>query len=381
MELLDKGSETNGKRRTCVPLLDELVVEILSWLPVEHLWLLRCVCKTWYKLLTSDLQFANLHFDRAIESRRNPSILTRCATTTFYWAADYANCDKAIQLLQPFDKDVRNYTAYGRSCNGLLCLSHILKLQVHIWNPLTTDHIIIPYPPMSSRFPGLQSGFDFSFGFHQASKEYKVIKIFSEYSFKTDECHSHVSVYTLGVASTWRTIEEDFGYKLHSPGTLVNGNIHWLASMSWLYTIVAFDLQNECLIEIPIPSDVKFDKIEAFPEIGELGGFLCMSWAHYGGGFQISVMKEYGAVKSWTKQFSIERGSYGNMRVRPLGSVAQNGDIILLVKGSKELILYDQKTSSIKNLNQFCFQCYFTHSFIGSIISPTVINGTRHFMT
>ncbi|KAL5726256.1 hypothetical protein ACHQM5_009311 [Ranunculus cassubicifolius] len=42
----------------------DLVIEILSWLPIKHLWPLRCVSKTWRKLLTKDTQFAKLQYDR-----------------------------------------------------------------------------------------------------------------------------------------------------------------------------------------------------------------------------------------------------------------------------------------------------------------------------
>ncbi|MCI26118.1 F-box/kelch-repeat protein, partial [Trifolium medium] len=49
-------------------LLDELIADILSRLPVKTLMQIKCVCKSWKTLISDDPSFAKLHLQRSPRS-------------------------------------------------------------------------------------------------------------------------------------------------------------------------------------------------------------------------------------------------------------------------------------------------------------------------
>ena len=55
---------SNGGGPTSL-LLDELIVEILSRLPVKTLMQFKCVCKSWKTLISHDPSFVKLHLQRS----------------------------------------------------------------------------------------------------------------------------------------------------------------------------------------------------------------------------------------------------------------------------------------------------------------------------
>jgi len=76
VENINTGRKGFGKERkmASTPIFsDDLIVEILSWLPVNILMRFRCVSKTWNSLIFSSY-FAKLHLER---SSRNMQILLK----------------------------------------------------------------------------------------------------------------------------------------------------------------------------------------------------------------------------------------------------------------------------------------------------------------
>ncbi|KAL5726361.1 hypothetical protein ACHQM5_009409 [Ranunculus cassubicifolius] len=396
------------KNRASKSLPHELVIDILSRLPIKHLWKFRFVCKYWYKLLTIDHNFAQLHCDRSIKSNPNPSILTVVDTqelsrfnlherfrvlelgerSRFSFLSDDDSCDEKEK------KDVEfplyklkfsNSVVYG-ICNGLVCGSYNGENEVYIWNPFTKEHIIITYSTTTPRFLGYSRMTSFGFGYHQDTKVYKVVKVFRESDFQASDHHSHVSVYTLGVDSSWRDLElkEDIPCIMGNGNPLVNGVLHWLGIRSGSFsisTIVGFDLKEEVFREMLLPNGVNFGVWSTSAKLGELGGFLCLFYGYCGENVQIWAMNEYGVSNSWTKYIKIGRpevrGSF--FYLEPLGVVAHNGEIIVQ-KSLVELILYEPKTRSIRTLGDFGFPFRDAYTFIPSIISPKAFSVSGHIM-
>ncbi|KAL5702347.1 hypothetical protein ACHQM5_027576 [Ranunculus cassubicifolius] len=364
----------------------ELVVEILTWLPAIHLWPLRLVSKTWFNLLTTDHNFANLHFTRAVQSNSNPSILARkCSLEPeFYLAVDYTECAKAISLGFPIQegRGVNYYSLIGIS-NGLICIVHSARNEVYIWNPIIKDHITISYL-------GIPSPTHFGFGFHQDINAYKLVKLVPR-----PKCPLLVSLWTLGVdSSSWRSLEDDNIYNvtfiMDTPSPVVNGCIHWLASRGGLLTstiLLSFDLKDEVTREIAIPSDLySIDLHDNSTEIREIGGCLyicCVSREN--GDLQIWAMDDYGVISPWRKlRFGKPQVGDFLFQLHPLVVVGSTGEIILekisgVIKGvtfpnmKTQLILYNLTTELITNLKEFSFELYRAYMYIGSIISPRVI--------
>ncbi|KAL5726255.1 hypothetical protein ACHQM5_009310 [Ranunculus cassubicifolius] len=371
----------------------DLVIEILSWLHVKHLCPLRFVSKFWYKLLTKDTQFAKLQFDRYMELNNNhpdPSILGSICwmedenDSNLIFATEFESIDEALPLEYPFYKPTNTYIVCGISY-GLLCISRCDGKEVYIWNPLINDHISIScLPAPSIRFPGYRNSTGFGFGFDQDSNIYKVVRIFNEIDFdeETSEIHdkkTQISVYSIGVDSMWRTVEVDIPHYLRSTCRiipLVNGVLHWRTNRpgttSW-DLIVTFDLKEEVTSEFLLPHGVKFEGIV------ELSGFLCaIDRRIYEQETQIWVMKEYGVVSSWSKQYIIGKPE-GYIPVYHLSalSVARNGEIVL-TNHYENLVLYNPETNTIKDLKEFRFAVFLAYAYLGSIISPTAVSQAGH---
>lgn len=367
-----------------LPLPHELVVEILSWLPAEYLWPLRCVNKTWFDSLTIDSHFAKLQFDRSIQLKRNPSFIFQNKSERdphFYLATDPTNCGKAIRLQFP-SHQIPYASIVKGFCNGLVCFSLYFldtkDFKLYIWNPITNDHITIPYSPVEYS--------TLIFASYPLTNEYKLVEVVSQYRYTRKEYFSQVSVYTIG-GSSWRKISDDIPGRMinyNRPCPTVNGAIHWLgggggAESCIVSNIVALDLKDEVFKMVGLPNDAEFDdrneRGSFVPILMELGGFLCLLAERPNRDVLIWAMKEYSLVSSWIQYFRFTRNEMGCLSasdIDPFGVVAQNKDCIL-VKSSIGHILYDRKTTSFKNLNKFRFHSD-GYTFIGSIISPRVIS-------
>ncbi|KAF5181485.1 F-box protein [Thalictrum thalictroides] len=388
----------------------EVMMEILSWIPLKYLLRFRCVNKTWLQLLTNDHIFAKLHLDRCshyepsiLAVRRErcrcnqikaPNILARLAQrkeidpscpgkAVFYFAEECTVCDKGLDLPLPFDQTHNNCNVYG-ICNGLVLFwssDHIY--QVYLWNPFMKNYITIQSPPIPAGFYWEMESINgtFGFGFNEATNQYKVIRFFDESNHLLQEFNVdyqlRVSVYTLGIDSSWRTLEETIPYHVTSKpylAPLVSGALHWLmykTGYANLEFIVSFDMKDEVFREMSVPADVS---LLDWGKIGELGGLLCFYTCRHFRNVRIWVMKEYGAVESWEKQFEIT-----NVIVRywvPLG-FAKNGEIILEKIFSDQLMLYNRKANLISFCERFKFEFDQVYTYVGSLISPTAISRVR----
>ncbi|KAL5726258.1 hypothetical protein ACHQM5_009313 [Ranunculus cassubicifolius] len=409
MEVSGDNERLYDMNNTNEKLPHDLVMEILSWLPIKHLSPLRCVSKTWRKLLTKDTQFAKLQYDRFLEINNNypdPMILGLVCRnendSDLMLATEFISCDKALSVQLPFYQPTNSYYLCGIH-NGLLCVSRLDKKEVYIWNPLIDDHIIISclpapairfpgyckstgfgLPAPAIRFPGYCKSTGFGFGFDQDSNVYKVARFFCERNCdhfgKILDSWTQISVYTLGVDSMWRTVEVDIDRMCNLTDDimpLVNGALHWHTDRPGSISydlIVAFDLKEEVISEFLLPHGIEFQ------DIVELGGFLCATDRPGNSEVHIWVMKEYGVVSSWSKQYVIGKPE-GDMYFCHLSTLrfTHNGEIILR-KLSGDLVRYNPETNTVMDLKRSRFAVFLPYAYLGSIISPTAISRSDHHL-
>ncbi|XP_058732422.1 F-box/kelch-repeat protein At3g06240-like [Vicia villosa] len=130
----------------------------------------------------------------------------------------------------------------------------------------------------------------------------------------------------------WKEIENThFPYTLDKidprVGSLYNDAIHWLAlhSDSLMEVIIAFDLIERKLFEMPFPNDVehKSDRCELwiFGEFLSLWGMDCENRR-----IEIWVMKEYNVHSSWIKGIVLSLNILPPHKFSPICST-KNGDI------------------------------------------------------
>lgn len=112
----------------------DLIVDILSRLPVKPLVRFRCVSKPWCALI-DDPDFIKLHLNRSINTKSHLNlILNDCSLSS----VNFDSLDNATKLKSPL-----KWTDFGievlGSCNGLICLYNSEE-DVCIWNPSTRKH-------------------------------------------------------------------------------------------------------------------------------------------------------------------------------------------------------------------------------------------------
>ncbi|KAF9607800.1 hypothetical protein IFM89_001521 [Coptis chinensis] len=177
-------------------------------------------------------------------------------------------------------------------------------------------------------------------------------------------------------SGVWKTLDSVSYYINALEPALVNGFLHWISPLyynSIEKIIVSFDIKDEVFHEILMPKGFNYDDYEM--QAGELGGSLCIFGRLYEWEVEVWVMKEYGVVGSWTKLYKVGRAEIEGefFYLEPLG-VANSGEIIAW-KNGLELLLYNPKTNLIRTLEKFGVRFSKAYTFIGSLVSPKVING------
>ncbi|KAJ0053814.1 hypothetical protein Pint_01900 [Pistacia integerrima] len=358
----------------------DVVLDILSRLPITSLVQFKYVCKGW-RALVQDPLIANLQLaTKPHDANNNPCLILHCdfpIRNQLYFIDFFSHKDdekdKVRKFHMPFQAKMPEFDVVG-SCNGLLALSDSLYNDaLYIYNPFTRDYIELP---KSLQYPDQEVVF--GFGFHPVTKQYKVIKIvYYRKSYSSSNYHqrarriiyprSDVQVYTLG-SPAWRSLGKlSYQFVRRPSEALVNGRLHWVTRprrYSPARRIVSFDLADEQFREVPKPDCGGLNRCNY--HLAVLKG--CLSAAVYGnyGKLEIWVMKEYNKNESWIKEFNI--GAYipkglkqnldrpfkiwknpSNGRVVRVLCLLYNGQILLEYK-SRVLVSYDPKSGKFKDL-------------------------------
>ncbi|KAK0595301.1 hypothetical protein LWI29_005422 [Acer saccharum] len=355
----------------------EVVLDILSRLPVTSLLHSKLVCKAWHNLVQDPLLVC-MQFSHAIE--HEPCLIFHCdyPIQNQLFSLELSALSKDVQRVNKIRVPVLPEFEVLGSCKGLLCLrDSSAKDIVYVYNPFTRDYIELP---KSTKL--LHHNPVFGFGFNQTTSQYKVVKaVYQKLPFRRCGLHHYygglislqaeVQILTLG-SPAWRNLEK-LPYHLHQGPSQVSvcGRLHW---RSWplqfrsCCLIISFDLEDEQFREVPKPDCDGLDRPNF--HLLDLGG--CLSAAIYDtyGQFEIWIMKEYNVKESWIKEFNIGNHVPRSLEEMDWNSAAQpfrdsklyrkssfvrilcllkNGDILLSYKG-RALVTYDRKDGTFKDL-------------------------------
>ncbi|CAL0324321.1 unnamed protein product [Lupinus luteus] len=391
-------------------LSDDLIMEILSWLPVIYLLQFRCVCKSW-KSLISLPSFVKLHLERSLKNvnlfltlndlNENAVSLMCCDKRSFleYPSSVISDHGGGVPL-----KD--KYWVIG-SCNGLICLHGSTfedgefevaeydcgEYWFRFWNP--TLGLRSKKSPLLcvdlDHFDAIECGF----GYDKASDTYKVVAILSNTSAKEDSERTQVKVYTLG-DHCWRDIQPfpAFPYNFEKQGRFLSGTINTLALQNFSpgynlgkvsidqLVIVSLDLGKETYQQFLLPDVVNEAPIHN-PTLVVLMDCLCLSYDYKTTHFVLWQMKEYGIEKSWTQVVNI---SYEHLQIQrfpfPLPGprfyssmplcVSENGDVLMLIDDQQyEMILYNMRDNKVQHADilKNRFQI-FAEDYVESLVLP-----------
>lgn len=239
-------------------LPEDLVMEILSRLPVKCLLQLKCVNKNWYVLIENPI-FIQKHFHHT----KNPTsyFVHHYFLDTMKSGFTLFNHDEQKQLISKSHlyQDVLNTSIHLWEVlgplNGLFLLYNDQE-NVALWNPTIKEFKPLPMS-QTLNCPSLNlSSYKFGFGIEPWSGDYKVVWMRDYWDVDDEDWHSPtiVSVYTLST-NTWRNFEEfrvSSRDMLKSSGnTYLNGFYYWRSCKN--DKIFGFDMSNDKIVEIQTP--------------------------------------------------------------------------------------------------------------------------------
>lgn len=334
----------------------DILVGILSRLPVISLLRFRCVCKRWYSLI-SDTQFVTLHLDQS--SKQSEKILL---SPTMHWSLMHFDSidSKSFYNQQSMERfefppEIRgsSESAVGfGSCNGLVLLVGCHENLI-LWNPSTRECREISYPHSTKYVYNTRI---YGLGYDSINDDYKLgVVIFTD-----GEHRSYViSVFSLKT-NRWKKRVTNCPYwpcetDPEMAATVVNGALHWVMvdyDNGESYKIVGFDLATESLKEMALPTYLESWDNDGDYFLGVLGGCLCL----VGGvcnsvskSVNVFVMKEYGVEESWMNliNFTYEEDSPW------MGPIAftSSGDILVELERENKLLTVNSETKEIKEIS------------------------------
>lgn len=183
---------------------EEIVILILSWLPVKSLRRFASVCKLWLSIITHP-EFIQTHLTN---SQKRPALLIR--GTIYNTNRNIGSWYQGPGIVYPndFELPVFNHLHLpspladlhvALSCNGLLCLNKISDgREIYLCNPSTMQYKrLAPRPIVSLGRPPHYTGFYFD----SLNDDYRILRI--EY-----KDHRSVQVQLYSVKSdSWREIQ------------------------------------------------------------------------------------------------------------------------------------------------------------------------------
>ncbi|XP_028065727.1 F-box/kelch-repeat protein At3g06240-like [Camellia sinensis] len=307
-----------------------VLINLLSRLPAKTLLQFRCVCKSWCSLIstpdfiTTHLKF-NLNPTSPSQTHHRHELLRYFSLNPrrehYSLRLDDEPFTELIDLHCPFKPRSNNYFRLVGSFHGLICLSDDCfgyTYTIILWNPSIRKYVTLPKPKFCFDHYGPYM-FALGFGVDPQTNDPKVVRVvyLSGTGRENYLVPPKVEVYALSTGK-WKTVNastvrhnmvEFFWSK-----AFVNGAVHWVVysqskNSVFCNVVLLFDMGSEVFREMRLPKKL----VSEFP--------LDLSVAVYGDSIsvfhydnrgpctsrdcEVWIMKEYGVVESWVKQFSV----------------------------------------------------------------------------
>ncbi|XP_062160539.1 probable F-box protein At1g14315 [Alnus glutinosa] len=280
-------------------LPEDLVIQILVWLPVVSLLRFKSVCKSWYALITNQ-NFITKHLLHNKNINTQLLLKTRDKTTEDYVVSTISYETLQVSLTHPLPPlclgiDKISIFVVG-SCNGLVCLHDYRSV---IWNPATKETKIVP----KSNLP--------------------------------------------------RIVPAGYLTRIDGSGTYINGMTSWLAyENDCELFVLSFDMSDEVFLKTPLPDNTYREGGEELFVLNELIviAFPHEQYLYSELIYDIWLLLKVGIKDSWTRLFTI--GPF--IQINDIGWPGPLGfwknDTMLIVKSDGQLALYDPSSKQITNL-------------------------------
>ncbi|KAI3469945.1 hypothetical protein Pfo_026608, partial [Paulownia fortunei] len=366
---------------------DEIIVEILTKLPVKSLLRFRCVSKSWFSIISSPT-FIKVHLNTAINN--SMYLHNRLICISAHPCNHFREFSLRFLLHEAeVDSITLDYTvAYPDipmrivgSCHGVVCVA-LDEENLFLWNPSIRKYKRLPCLHIR---PGYGCYMKDGFGYEEFNDDYKVVAIFY--------CIFHGGPYKVQIFSLktndWRRIEDfKYGTPLDHSGNYACGKLHWLVDCDGCLDIVSLDLASERYGKVGTPhiadngscTNMEYD--DPCLTLGLFSGSLCLLFDDHKTCVDLWVMKEYGIKDSWTRLFIIPHlgtpGFYPHMLRLWLLNNDENNDEILLSHGCL-IIIYNPK-DNIYRYPQIDNAAAILQAdmYVESLVQPSVDDTKQH---
>lgn len=360
-------------------LPENLIIEILSRLPVKDLLQLKSVCKSWCAIISSPV-FISKHLKNYYN---NDDSWRGCLLVQYY--VSHAEIQLYVLLVDETPRVLAHEVLYSMPlycsyvygpCDGLYYLYQYDFSDRALWNPAINEFKRLPKiickPDLPSNFTYAASEV-YGFGVDPVSGDYKVVVIKGYWTTNDDESDvKHplsVIVYSLRTNS-WRycgDLAKDYELESNKCYIYVNGCCYWLGSLDdGSELIISFDMATDVFKEMNVP-DYAQTSSKCLAVYDDALAFLSLHDNH-----KIFDIWTWGEG-CWTKKFSL--GPLSDVR-RPVGHWKDNRLLLECVDG--KLVLFDPDTQEIKDL---AFQkerwCEGIYAYMESLVSIKDKNESR----
>ncbi|XP_042515424.1 F-box protein At3g07870-like [Macadamia integrifolia] len=341
----------------------DLILNILSRLPVKLLIQSRCVSKLWCNLVDSQC-LASMHLRQGSEE---PSLLlVACPTgkasiTSLYLLKEDRG---TLRTSHNATMQILNSRKYGPwcSCNGLLCFArhgdgllssrHDGRELVFICNPLRGD--VLTLPPITTISP-VPVGQKYGLGYYPSTKEYKVVRIFYHaFDGINDQYSFGAEIYTLR-SKSWRDVRSTPPYAVTGKPVFAEGSLHWMINSELHpnkteHVILSFNIAREEFSVMPHP-DIGLKNHDMLALV-DLGGSLSLVDSSSDKHILIWVLKDYNK-RCWLREYCISikapegwSGRSNNGHIRVIG-FWEHGEI-LLTSSEDSFFSFNPRTDALR---------------------------------
>ncbi|KAG5632017.1 hypothetical protein H5410_003734 [Solanum commersonii] len=369
--------EMNANGKTSKKLPDEMIEEIVSWMPVKSVGQFRCVSRHWRSFL-SDLKFIKAYLNyQSNKHEKFKLILISGVSQSRHSLHINPNPQNGIDAISTELSFHEKWKKIIGSCNGLVLVLDEEDAAFLI-NPTILEYYRISNSPLA--LPKHGTSIAYALGYDFSSDDYKVITL-SCYRgvLEGDLLCTYVDVSArMGFWRRLERISHNGAIPIHGFGVFLNGALHWLAGKYYCSTsiIVAFNLTDEKFLEVPIPT-ITTTSLLHFYGIVALKWCLCvMGDRRNENEIDVWMMKEYGVVESWTK-FIVVKNAFPFCPT-PV-CLMSDDDIILVAPGKAKLIIYNKKKEQQREMNVDgkTSECIRTRTFMESLVSSMICRETE----
>ncbi|XP_058111357.1 putative F-box/kelch-repeat protein At1g12870 [Magnolia sinica] len=302
------------KLKKIAPILpDDVIILILSKLPVKSLLRYRCVSRLWSSLIFDPYFIEQHRFEHA---NQDPNLLILDRDHHIFSNFSLAVGTQEIYVLP---KAVpKNWFSLSYCRHGLFLLSEYYK--IHVCNPATRELITLPQASQQFSFH-LNPIQHVGLGYDDVAKQYKIVRFFNP-NPDTSLYHMECEIFTLGLSDSWRRVCS-IPYPLATyPPAFVNGALYWKIETYFLMDIptliISFNLRDEKISVIPLPmccSDP--NKNQCCMRVVQLGGCLGLTDSSTKPLMDIWMLQDY-TKHIWIKTYSINLKPCMDMSMKSL---------------------------------------------------------------